>query len=113
MNNSLACLDLTQIFCDIDDFYQSLNRVGETLPKLPDDGEAKQYDSKLSLNEVTSIVIAFHGSGFRNFKAFYTLQVLPHWKHVFPDLMSYNRFVELMPWNLMGLLYFLNTCTGK
>jgi Transposase DDE domain len=26
---------------------------------------------------------------------------------------SYNRFVELMPWSLMGLLYFLNTCVGE
>jgi hypothetical protein len=62
---------------------------------------------------VMSIVIAFHGSGFRNFKAFYTLQVLPHWKSAFPNLVSYNRFVELMPWSLMGLLYFLNTCVGE
>jgi Transposase DDE domain len=113
MNTSLARLDLTQIFCDIDDFYQDLNRVGEAVPKLPYDGEAKTYNSKLSLSEVTSIVIAFHGSGFRNFKAFYTLQVLPHWKSAFPNLVSYNRFVELMPWSLMGLLYFLNTCTGE
>lgn len=113
MDNSLARLDLTQIFCDIDDFYQVLNHVGEAVPKLPYDGEAKQYRSKLSLSEVASIVIAFHGSGFRTFKAFYTLQVLPHWKNAFPDLVSYNRFVELMPWSLMGLLYFLNTCVGE
>ena len=30
--------------------------------------------------EVMTIVIAFHGSGFRTFKEFYTLQILPHWK---------------------------------
>lgn len=113
MNNSLSRLDLTQIFCDIDDFYQVLNRVGEGIPKLPYDGAAKSYNSKLSLSEVMSIVIAFHGSGFRNFKSFYTLQVLPHWKSAFPNLVSYNRFVELMPWSLMGLLYFLNTCVGE
>jgi hypothetical protein len=43
-----------------------------------------------------TIVIAVHGSGFRTFKEFYTLQVLPHWKKAFPNLVSYNRFVELM-----------------
>jgi hypothetical protein len=73
MNNTLARLDLTEIFCDIDNFYQVLNRVGAGMPKLPYDGEAKSYNSKLSLSEVMSIVIAFRGSGFRNFKAFYTL----------------------------------------
>jgi hypothetical protein len=25
-------------------------------------------------------------------------------------LVSYNRFVELMPWSLMGLVLFLKTC---
>jgi hypothetical protein len=113
MNNSLARLDLTEIFCDIDDFFRLLERVGEGVPKLPYDGEAKQYSSKLSLSEVASIVIAFHGSGFRTFKDFYTLQVLPNWKGAFPKLVSYNRFVELMPWSLMGLLYFLHTCMGE
>jgi hypothetical protein len=113
MNNSLARLDLTQIFCDVDDFYQVLDRVGEEIPKLPYDGEAKSYSSKLSLSEVMSIVISFHGSGFRTFKAFYTLQVLPHWQSAFPELVSYTRFVELMPWSLMGLMGFLQTCLGE
>jgi hypothetical protein len=76
MNNSLARLDLTQIFCDIDDFYQVSDSVGEAVPQLPSNAEAKQYQSKLRLSEVASIGIAFHGSGFRTFKAFYTLQVL-------------------------------------
>ena len=50
----------------------------------------------MSLSEIMTIVIAFHGSGFRTFKEFYTLQVLPHWKKAFPNLVSYNRFIELM-----------------
>jgi hypothetical protein len=54
MDNSLARLDLTEIFCDVDDFYQVLSHVGEAVPKLPYDGEAKQYRSKLSLSEVSS-----------------------------------------------------------
>jgi hypothetical protein len=112
MNNSLARLDLTQIFCDVDDFYQRFNRMGEAIPQLPYDGQAKPYRSKLSPSEVMSIVIAFHGSGFRTFKDFYTLQVLPHWKSAFPNLVSYSRFVELMPSTVMALLSFLTTRTG-
>jgi hypothetical protein len=34
----------------------------------------------MSLSEVMTIVIAFHGSGYRTFKEFYTLQVRPHWQ---------------------------------
>jgi hypothetical protein len=113
MDNSLARLNLTEIFCDIDDFYQVLERVGGEAPQLPCGGEEKKYRSKLSLSEVTTIVIAFHGSGYRTFKEFYTLQVLPGWKKAFPELVSYNRFIELMPWSLMGLMCFLNTCAGE
>lgn len=78
MNNSLVRLDLTQIFCDIDDFYQVLNRIGEGMPKLPYDGEAKSCNSKLSLSEV-----------------------------------MYNRFVELMPWSLMGMIVFPQYLRGR
>ena len=59
-----------------------------------------------------TIVIAFHGSGFRTFKDFYTRQVLPHWRQAFPMLVSYNRFVELMPWALL-LCCFLHTRRGE
>jgi Transposase DDE domain len=113
MDNSLARLNLTEIFCDIDDFYQCLERVGGAVAQLPYDGEAKPYRSQLRISEVTTLVIAFHGSGFRTFKAFYTLQVLPYWHKAFPELVSYNRFIELMPWSLMGLMCFLNTCVGE
>ena len=129
MSIILARLDLEEIFCDVDDFYQVWERFGTTMPQLPHDGKMKQYNSKLSISEVITITIAFHGSGFRTFKEFYKLQVLPHWGCAFPDLVSYtrclvalftsgnptsaHRYMELMPWSLMGLWSFLNTCSGE
>ena len=47
------------------------------------------------------------------FKEFYTLQVRPHWQKAFPNLVSYNRFVELMPWSMMLLCCFLQTRKGE
>jgi hypothetical protein len=112
MSISLPRLDLTTIFCDVDDFYTAFEATCSQLPQLPYDGEAKPYRSRLSLSEVMTIVIAFHGSGFRTFKDFYTCQVLPHWRQAFPNLVSYNRFVELVPWSVMALIYFLQTTFG-
>ena len=61
-----------------------------------------------------TIVIAFHGSGYKTFKAFYTQKVRPHWREAFPELVSYNRFIELMPWSVMALMGFLNhSCLGQ
>jgi hypothetical protein len=56
--------------------------------------------------------IAFHGSGYRTFKEFYTLHVLPYWNNAFPNLVSYNRFVEVMPWSLMALCCYLHSRRG-
>jgi len=107
---SLARLDLTEVFCDVDDFCKLLEQLGNKHPQLPWAGEAKPYCSRLTISEVTTIVIAFHSSGFRTFKEFYTLQVLPLWKKAFPNLVSYNRFVELMSWSVFPLLADLHLC---
>ena len=113
MSLSLARLDVTQIFCDVDDFCQVFASLQNLSPPLPYDGKAKRYSSRLSLSEVITIVIAFHGSGFRTFKDFYCCKVLPHWRSAFPNLVSYTRFVELIPWSVMPLGCFLQTTFGE
>ena len=113
MSSSLLHLDLTEIFCDIDDFYTAFESACEQLPQLLYDGQAKPYCSRLSVSEVMTIVIAFHGSGFRTFKGFYTGHVLTQWRSAFPNLVSYPRLVELVPWSVMALAYFLQTTFGE
>lgn len=112
MSISLPRLDVTQLFCDVDDFYHGFEAAAQASPQLPHDGQVKPYRSRLSISEVMTIVIAFHGSGFRTFKAFYTLQVLPHWRRAFPNLVSDNRFVELVPWGVSALARLLQTTFG-
>jgi hypothetical protein len=106
-------LDITEIFCQLDDFYQTFEYHYQQQPLLMGTEQPRFYRSRLSLSEVMTIVIAFHGSGFRTFKDFYTLQVLPYWRTAFPMLVSYNRFVELMPWALLLLCCFLHTRRGE
>lgn len=111
MSLILSRLDLTQIFCDVDDFYQEFEWLCErAISRLPCDGEPKRYQSRLSISEVMTIIIAFHGSGYRTFKDFYKQKVLADWREAFPNLVSYGRFVELMPWSFMALAGFLKTC---
>src|SRR5512146_527515 len=64
-----------------------------------------------------TILIAFHQSHYRDFKAYYCEQVLKSWRAEFPGLVSYTRFVEYIPSALIPLaMYlrscFLGTCTG-
>jgi len=87
-------MDLTQLFCDVDDFvkqYDSMNNL-----KIEDSKLKKPRDCRLSESEIITICIAYHQSGYKNFKAFYWNYVIPHLNRQFPTLVSYNRFVELM-----------------
>ncbi len=63
-----------------------------------------------------TILIRFHQSHYRTFKAYYTEYVRSQLNSEFPDLVSYNRFVELMPTVTIPLLAYLQqrqgTCTG-
>ena len=106
-------LDLTEIFCDLDDFYRNFEQYCSSILQLTEIAGEKRCRSRMSLSEVMTIVIAFHGSGYKTFKEFYTLQVKPHWHKAFPKLVSYNRFVELMPWSMMLLCCFLQTRKGE
>jgi hypothetical protein len=59
-----------------------------------------------------TIIVLFHSSGYRNFKTFYTAHVLRHMAWAFPKLVSYNRFVELMPSTLVPLCGYLQSRKG-
>lgn len=113
MQPIVSRLDVTAIFCDVDDFCQQFEQSWTQQAQLPSMPGEKRSHSRLKLSEVMTIVIAFHGSRMRTFKDFYTLVVLPHWRKAFPNLVSYNRFVELMPWCLMLLCCFLNSRKGE
>jgi hypothetical protein len=52
----------------------------------------QMYDS-----EIMIILIHFHQAQHRTFKAYYTEHVRVHLQGEFPRLVSYSRFVELMP----------------
>ena len=105
--------DKTIIFCDLNDFYNDFEANYAKRLKFSTDDKRIPCHSRLCLSEVMTIVVLFHGSGSRTFKEFYLNEVLKHWRTDFPTLVSYNPFVELIPWSLMLLSCFLHTRRGK
>jgi hypothetical protein len=67
---------------------------------------------KLAASEIMTIIIYFHMARFRDFKTFYTWYVMRQLRSEFPNLVSYNRFVELMPMVLLPLCLYLHTRLG-
>ena len=63
-----------------------------------------------------TIAILFQQSGYRTFKAFYTQYVQVHLRAEFPQLVSYNRCIELLRRIVIPLTVYLHTqmgtCTG-
>lgn len=103
---------LTELFCLVDNFCQVFEP--EWNKHLLETGH-KRRDKKtqLSLSEMMTIVILFHQLRFRHFKVFYQDYVLMYLRPHFPHLLSYNRFVELMPRCLVGLTAFFETLKGE
>ena len=103
---------MTEIFCDTDDFCQSFEpEFNQFL--LSFCGRKRIVNESLSISEIMTIVIMFHRSGYRCFKDYYIKHVKKHWQKYFPTLVSYNRFIELMPKALLALCCFLKTRFGK
>jgi len=88
---------LLELFCHVDDFCTaSLEQLSARRPRV-----------SLCISEIMTILIHFHQSNYRNFKAYYLEYVMTH-----PGLVSYNRFVELIPSVIVPLNACLGTCTG-
>ncbi|MFT7421979.1 MAG: hypothetical protein ACI8UC_000035, partial [Psychromonas sp.] len=75
--------NLVSVFCHVDDFCDKFIPVFEQ--KLITDGTRKRRrNSRMSMSECMTIVIAFHQSNDRNFKNFYLGHVSMYWKKYFP-----------------------------
>jgi hypothetical protein len=107
---------LTELFCDVDDFCQEFLSVWRK--QLFSAGEIqRQRERSLSVSEIMTILIHFHQSHYRDFKAYYTDYVRDRLQREFPGLVSYTRFVEFIPSVLVPLCVYLRkecfgTCTG-
>ena len=104
-------MELETIFWEIDDFCRSFEPMFQT-HLVPSQVKKRIRPSKLCLSEILTIVVNFHQSSYRNFKHYYLKHILKHCRSEFPQLVSYQRFVELMPSSLIPLMYYLNTRKG-
>lgn len=103
---------LLELFVNVDDFCKVFLPILEQQMLIS--GAIKRRRTRsLSVSEVMTILIHFHQSHYRNFKAYYCEHVMPHLHQEFPGLVSYTRFVDFIPSALLPLCaYFRQTCLG-
>jgi len=107
-------MSLLELFVEVDDFHKTFEGWAAQ-QQLP--GKAKRGPApSLSPSEIMTIVIHFHQAGYRDFKHYYQKHVCEHLFAEFPGLVSYGRFIELMPGVLLVLRAYLQSrfgnCTG-
>jgi Transposase DDE domain len=107
-------MSVLEMFCDVDDFMLSFEPHFKASQIA--EGKQRQRAGQLSPSEIMTILIHFHQSQYRTFKAYYTEHVQVYLTSEFPHLVSYSRFVALIPTILVPLLAYLQSrygaCTG-
>lgn len=105
-------MSLLELFCHVDDFCQVFEPQWRQM--LVQQGTLKRNrQTQLTTSEIMTIVIHFHQSQYRNFKVYYTQHVRQHLRGEFPQLVTYNRLVELMRRVLVPLMAYFYHCKGR
>ena len=106
---------ITEIYCIADDFCKEFDQEIKK-HQISDDTQHKRRNRSRSLSdsEIITIMLCFHFGSFRNFKHYYLFYVSHHLREEFPDLVSYNRLVELQGKVFVPLVLFLKlVCFGE
>jgi len=100
---------LVALFCHVDDFCRQLETLWAQ-QQLASGVRHRQRQGSLCLSEVMTILIHFHQSHYRHFKAYYVEHVGVHLRDAFPHLVSYQRFIDYLPSSLVPLAVYLKVC---
>ena len=103
---------LVDLFCHVDDFCKAFLPQWQKL-QLESGERKRNRKGRMSESEIMTIIIAFHMSHQRDFKNFYLGIVRHHYKSDFPTLLSYTRFLEVMPSVLVPLSSFFTHVKGE
>lgn len=107
-------MSVLELFCDVDDFMLSFAPQWKASELAA--GKQRQRSGQLWPSEIMTILIHFHQSHYRTFKAYYTEHVQVYLSGEFPHLVSYARFVALIPTMMIPMLAYLQSrygaCTG-
>lgn len=103
---------ITELFCLVYDFCNRFKQMCKQQAVEYKKKKIRQRESRTALCEVMTILLLFHQSNYRTFKHFYLKHVQVNFKHLFPNLVSYPRFVQLISEAFFPLFCFAQEHRG-
>lgn len=104
-------MSILDLFCSVDEFWVRFAPQWQA-ERLASGHRQRRRATQLHPSEIMTLLIWFHQSHYRTFKAYYTEHVQVHLRGEFPHLVSYARFVALLPSVLGPLAVYLHTQVG-
>ncbi len=105
-------IEIIQLYCLVDDFSKRFNEIKSPQYVQYKKPKIRKRTFKTSLEEVLTILLLFHRSGYRTFKHFYLNHVKAHLSHFFPNLVGYPRFVQLTSEAFFPMFCFIKEHQG-
>ena len=103
---------IIEIYFIIDEFCQEFYKTISAHSLNEKDAPKKRNrEFIISDSEVMTILVLFHAMGYKNLKHFYLFYVSKHMNKEFPNIVSYNRFVELQKKTVVPLALFVIATT--
>lgn len=100
--------NLTELYVDVDDFLKIF--LPGLKKNLTCDGKTKRNRAtQMSESEIMTLLIYFQRSKYKDFKAFYLCKVCHQLRKEFPKLVSYERFVSLIPRVFAPMMAYLQS----
>lgn len=103
--------DITELYSFIDDFCKIYHE--QEKQKLFPSQRTRNRPCSMCLSELLTIMVMYHTSYAKNFKYFYKSYVEYLHKEDFPNALSYNRFIELMPRLFLPLNILIHLLFGQ
>jgi DDE family transposase len=105
-------MEIIALCCDLDDCCLQFEPLWQQ--HLVSEGSRRRWrEPRMCLSEVRTILVSFPQSGSRTFKDYFLRYVTPHLHWAFPQVVSYPRFVELIPQTWVPLCAYFQTCKGR
>jgi hypothetical protein len=89
-------IKVIELFCIVDDFTKQFKEMCSHEEIEYKKKKIRNRESRMALSEIMTILLLFHQSNYRTFKHFYLRHVKLFLLSLFPKLVGYSRFVQMI-----------------